>query len=208
MGTSKTIRDERGHVLPALTVGAPFVPIADLPDVPGLYALWAATSQTIESLGLSEVEGQVPLLERPLYVGKAEGSILHRLSKDHFASGDTGHSTVRRTFAALLDLESRPRHSRIAQPSERQLRVLTANFDLVAEADEHLSAWMVRSLVVRAAPTSWVPLKDLERAVGAVLCPPLDQERVPMWSPNPWRDQVAAARERLRGRAREFRDKA
>lgn len=44
-------------------------------------------------------------------------------------------------------------------------------------------------------------LRHLELAVGAILRPPLDQDRPPMWQPNPWRAQVKAARERLRAQA-------
>jgi len=39
---------------------------------------------------------------RPLYVGKAENSLVARDVKTHFGDGRTGQSTVRRSFAALL----------------------------------------------------------------------------------------------------------
>jgi hypothetical protein len=119
-----------------------------------------------------------------------------------FAVGKTGHSTVRRTFAALLDLPVIPRPSRVAHPSRRQLMTMTANYALLAAEDEQLSTWMRENLVVRAVASTWASLTQLERATGAILKPSLDQERVPFWGPNPWRADVAAARERKRNEAR------
>jgi len=40
--------------------------------------------------------------DKPLYVGKAEGSLVARDIRTHFASGRTGSSTLLRSFAALL----------------------------------------------------------------------------------------------------------
>jgi hypothetical protein len=62
---------------------------------------------------------------------------------------------------------------------------------------------MAENLEIRLYPTAYEPLRDLERAVGGKLKPPLDQERSPLWPNNPWREQVAACRERLRLRARQ-----
>jgi hypothetical protein len=89
-----------------------------------------------------------------------------------------------------------------ADQTPKQLQTMTTNFDLSPQDDDTLTRWMAEHIVLRAAPSHWRPLRDLELAVGAVLRPPLDQDRPTMWSPNPWRDQVATARRRLRDRAK------
>jgi hypothetical protein len=75
---------------------------------------------------------------------------------------------------------------------------LTANFAFAPAEDERLTAWMIARLQIRALATKASPLSAVERAVGAALRPPLDQERKPFWMPNPWRVSVASARERIR----------
>jgi hypothetical protein len=171
------------------------------PDSPGIYTIWSADPAGLRDLELENKPGETPLMGRPLYVGKATDSTLVRLDK-HFDPGDTGHSTARRTLASLLDLESRPRRTTIEHPTPKQLQTLVSNFDLTESADGVLSRWMKENLLVCAAASTFTPLRDLERAVGAVLRPPLDQDRPPMWTPNPWRPQVSEARGRLRDRAR------
>src|SRR5439155_13359997 len=102
-----------------------------------------------------------------------------------------------------LDLQSQPRRTSIAHPTAKQLRTMTTNFDLPQEDDDRLTDWLAANIAVRADQSAWQPLVDLERAVGAILRPPLDQGRPPMWEPNPWHAQVMAARRRLQARARE-----
>ncbi len=63
---------------------------------PGLYALHTERSAWKE-LGLQPRDGGLPV-----YVGKAEGTLLERDIGTHFACGETGRSTVRRSLAALL----------------------------------------------------------------------------------------------------------
>lgn len=84
-----------------------------VPDAPGLYAIHAPS----EAWNVLELEQRDAVV--PLYVGKAEESLLDRDLKTHFAIGPsaaakTGSSTVRRSFAALLrqtlDLHARPRN--------------------------------------------------------------------------------------------------
>src|SRR4051794_33457149 len=54
-----------------------------VPDRPGLYALYGTTA-TWRSLGLGS-----PPSRRPLYIGKAEASLVARDLKTHFATGRT-----------------------------------------------------------------------------------------------------------------------
>ncbi len=73
---------------------------AHVPDRPGLYAIY----------GDDEAWSQLAIERRPddlLYVGKAEDSLVSRELRGHFAidltrRAQTGSSTVRRSFAALL----------------------------------------------------------------------------------------------------------
>lgn len=178
--------------------------LADVAFEPGLYALWAATRSTLEDLRLADIPGQRALLDGPLYVGKAEDSLLSRVVGTHFATGRTGHSTVRRTFAALLDLRSCPRPTRIGDPTPKQIQTMTANYGLLDPDEKTLTDWMRFNLTLTTCTPRLESFSELERQVSGVLRPPLDQERTPLWDGNPWRPQVAEARERLRIRAREL----
>lgn len=193
---------ECNRVISQLGDCGPILPPEQLPDDMGLYALWPESERSITELGLEDCLDEAGLTTRPLYVGKAQDSILSRVAGKHLASGDTGHSTLRRTFAALLDLQSQPRRTKILKPTPQQLRTMATNFDLTADDDVRLTGWLAENVVLRAAVSRWAPLRDLELAVGAILRPPLDQDRPPMWAPNPWRPQVTAARRRLQARAR------
>jgi hypothetical protein len=67
-----------------------------VPDRPGLYAIHG-DGYTWTELGLGK-----PPDDRPLYVGKAEDSLVTRDVRTHFGDGRTGQSTVCRSLAALL----------------------------------------------------------------------------------------------------------
>src|SRR5262245_24881024 len=60
-----------------------------VPAEPGLYAIYGS-AETWQQLGLCK-----PPDDRPLYVGKAEDSLVGRDLQMHFADGLTGFSTVR-----------------------------------------------------------------------------------------------------------------
>jgi hypothetical protein len=153
-------------------------------------------------LPLPEFEPHDPLGHRVLYLGKAEDSLVGRLKGTHFMTGESGRSTVRRTFGALLGFKPIPRPSRIMNPDRRQLMTMTANYAFTDEDDSKLTEWMVSHLAIRVFASSHASLGLLERAVGARLRPPLDQEQRPFWEPNPWRIPVAAARKRVRDQLR------
>lgn len=185
----------------ALEVLGCSMPVIDtpcaLPDEPGLYS-FAASMAICKQLGLPDIADQRPLCDGPLYVGKSEDSIRSRVVDTHLAVGETGRSTVRRTLASLLGLPGIPRPTKLKNPTRKQMMQRTANFALGDDDDIWLSEWMAENLEIRGTSSSYRPLRDLERIVGAQLRPPLDQERVPLWSPNPWRAQVAAARDSTR----------
>jgi hypothetical protein len=173
-----------------------------LPSEPGLYTLSTRDAHAIGELGLEDLQPDAPLTRRVLYLGKSESSIADRLSDTHLSTGESGRSTVRRTFGSLLGLRAIPRPSRIVGPTRKQSITATANFAFEPQDDERLTEWMHTNLEIRVFVATWSPLEHLERLVGGVLRPPLDQEKVPFWSPNPWRPLVALARERNRIRLR------
>lgn len=152
-----------------------------MPDVAGLYAVHGDVGVWRE-LGLGD-----PPDDRPLYVGKAEDSLVSRDLRTHFGRRRTGSSTVRRSFAALLrdqlQLSGQPRNA--AKPER------PANYGLDAEGEARLTAWMRDrlSLAVWAKPDD-VRLVDVERALLTTWQPPLNLKDVR----TPWSDQLSAAR--------------
>jgi hypothetical protein len=103
---------------------------------------------------------------RPLYVGKAEDSLIARDLRTHFGSGHTGSSTLRRSFAALLaqhlDLHAHPLNTR---KPERP-----ANYGLSAAEDERLTLWMqsnLRPLNLAGVRTPWRGLVKSARSAMA-----------------------------------------
>lgn len=143
--------------------------IDHVPSKPGLYAVYA-DPKTWQELDLEAREGC------PLYIGKAEQSLRSRDIRTHFATGRTGSSTVRRSFAALLrnplGLRGVPRN--MACPER------PANFGLAAEGDQRLTAWMQERLFLAywVKPDTEVDLNDIETAVIKRLQPPLNLNKV------------------------------
>jgi hypothetical protein len=114
--------------------------IRDAPQVvepvPGLYAIHAPEA-CWDELGLEHRKAT------PLYVGKSESSLVGRDLGQHFAidpsiKTQTGSSTVRRSFAALLR-EPLQLHG---VPRNRDKPAHFSNFGLEPEADQRLTRWM------------------------------------------------------------------
>lgn len=142
----------------------------NVPSVPGLYAVYGAAAAWAD-LGLDESD-----VAPALYVGKAEDSLVTRDVRTHFASGKTGKSTVRRSFAALLrgslGLRGVPRNP--SNPGH------FANFGLSPADDSLLTDWMWARLSLAVWPTSGeLALKGVEREVVQRLDPPLNIEYLP-----------------------------
>lgn len=160
-----------------------------VPSRPGLYAIRGPASAW-EALGLG-----VPPDGRPLYVGKAEDSLVARDVKTHFGTGRTGSSTVRRSVGALLagplDLRAIPRN--LANPGS------FSQFAFQSVGEERLSAWMLANLTLATwAPASPVDLGAMETLVLERLVPPLNLSKVR----TPWKPQVSAARKVMAAQAR------
>lgn len=147
-----------------------------VPACPGLYAIYG-DEQAWRDLQLG------PTPHAPLYVGKAEGSLVARDLNGHFATNPnskprTGSSTVRRSFAALLretlDLHAVPRN--LAKPER------FANYSLADGGDARLNEWMHArlTLAVWPAPAGMpVPLGDVETAVIVRFTPPINLDKNP-----------------------------
>lgn len=160
-----------------------------VPRRPGLYAIYGA-DPAWQALGL----GPSPD-ERPLYVGKAEGSLLGRDLITHFGNGRTGQSTVRRSIAALLrnalDLTAMPRNP--SRPG------YFSNYGLSTQDDRKLTDWMREHLLLATwSPASTVGLRPVEVRIIQVWEPPLNLTDVV----TTWTSQVKAARKAMADEAR------
>lgn len=155
-------------------------------DSLGLYALYASAA-TWRHLGLGK-----PPDDRPLYVGKAEDSLVTRDLRTHFVTGATGRSSPRRSFAALLvdDLALVPMPRRPDNPEPAKW----THYSLEPDGDERLTGWMLKHLKLAAWPSRAVsPLGAMERAVTQHWRPPLNLTSVQQL----WCGQVRAARAAL-----------
>jgi GIY-YIG catalytic domain-containing protein len=164
-----------------------------VPDAAGLYAIYG-DSGVWHTLGLENAPDG-----RPLYVGKSEDSLVLRDLNTHFATGETGWSSPRRSFAALLagalELSAIPR--RAANPEPKKYSC----YALEEPGDESLSSWMHEhlSLAVWASPPG-VDLATVEVSVMRALKPPLNLSGVEQ----PWKKQVKEARKVLASEARRW----
>lgn len=165
-----------------------------LSDSPGLYAIHAA-ADTWAALGLTH------RADVPLYVGKAEASLISRDLKTHFAvdpeaAPKTGSSTVRRSFAALLreplNLQAVPRNK--LRPG------YFANYGLEDDSDRRLTDWMQAHLALASWPRPvgiQCILADLEKAVLRKWDPPINLQNSPTKLP-----RLVAARDVMKNEAR------
>lgn len=196
--TSDARRDELAHfatdAVSALARRAPLDQAArSVPPQPGLYAIYG------DAMAWRELTLGDPPDKRPLYVGKAEDSLVSRDLATHFGIGRTGSSTVRRSFAALLceplQLDARPRNPK--RPER------FANYGLAPEQDEVLTAWMRKKLELAVWPkpaTCELSLAEIEVEVLARLLPPLNLKDVR----TPWAAQVKAARSAMADAAKRW----
>lgn len=166
---------------------------ADVPDLPGLYAIHGDAAIWRE-LGLGD-----PPDDRPLYVGKSESSLAARDIRTHFGDGRTGSSTVRRSFAALL----RERLALSALPRNPQKPERFANYALSPADDAKLTRWMREHLRLAVWPRAGsAPLEQIEREVLRRWLPPLNlKDCATRWQPT-----VKAARAVMAAEAKAWAD--
>jgi hypothetical protein len=162
-----------------------------VPPRPGLYAIYAG-AKVWHALGLGE-----PPDDRPLYVGRAEDSLLSRDIRTHFGNGRTGQSTVRRSVAALLretlDLRGIPRNP--------QKPGYFSNYGLSPENDRKVTKWMLEHLLLGVwAPASITTLRLVEVGVIQRLEPPLNLTG----ATTNWTSQIRVARKAMAEEARRW----
>jgi hypothetical protein len=160
-----------------------------VPGEAGLYAIYGGR-EVWRELGLS-----APPDRRPLYVGKAEDSLVARDLRTHFETGHTGSSTLRRSCAALLaqqlDLHAQPRNPK--RPER------FANYALRVGDDARLTSWMRAKLRLSVWPKHGpIVLAEIEQQILARVLPPLNLTG----ARTPWTDQVKTARRVLADEAR------
>lgn len=181
MASLTAVRDEAREALasPSALAGAE----RTAPARPGLYGIYSDAT-TWNELCLGD-----PPDGRPLYIGKAEDSLLTRDLKTHFGDGRTGQSTVRRSFAALLHdalgLRGIPRNT--AEPG------YFSNYGLSAAHDAALTRWMREHLQLSVWPMPHdceFTLGQVETALFVELLPPLNLKGLV----TSWTAQVKAAR--------------
>jgi hypothetical protein len=162
-----------------------------VPGRPGLYAIYGDAT-TWEELGLGS-----PPDGRPLYLGKAEDSLVTRDLKTHFGDGRTGQSTVRRSFVALL-------HDTLGLrgiPRNPMKPAYFSKYGLSAAHDAELTRWMKEhlKLAVWSKPADCTfTLAEIEVALLLELQPPLNVQSVV----TPWTAHVKAARAVMADEAR------
>lgn len=113
----------------------PFLQIENFSFQPGIYAVFFFGTQ----FPLKEATEYIKI--RPIiYLGKTETSSHDRDLKQHFTSGQTGRSTLRRSLGALLreKLNLRPVPRNISENSER--RFMNYKFD--PDGEIKLTEWM------------------------------------------------------------------
>ena len=134
-----------------------------IPDTPGMYALYG-TVESVRELGIPSRDPELPL-----FVGKADRSSLRVELRDHFTTGKTPWSTVRRSIAALLrdqlKLGVEPYHG---DPLDGRL------FGLEPASDERLTGWMGANLKLALwIKPRGVALRGVDKEVVAAFRPPL-----------------------------------
>ena len=188
------MKDHEG-ALKALSVAKPFVQaLLTCPAKPGLYAFYG-DEECWKALRLTGHD------DRPLYVGKSESSLVSRDLQGHFfaepewggkATSPTGHSTLRRSIAALLEFEAVPRNP--AKPESRYAPM----FGLSPEDDVKLGVWMKSHLQLAVwAPTQPVVLAPVESEVKTAWLTPLNLD-----IETPWQKFVRGERAKLTAQVR------
>lgn len=162
-----------------------------VPNEAGLYAVHG------DLLAVGELAAGAA--DHPLYVGKAERSLVGRDLRTHFATGKTGSSTLRRTLSALLrePLELRAVPRNLARPDG------SANYSLESSGDERLTEWMHARLRLSVwVRPDGVVLDEVETAVLNALRPPLNLAKMGCLGDR----RVKAARAAMAEEARAWRE--
>jgi len=103
----------------------------NIPEEPGLYFIRLSKHSNLHKFG-----NRFTII----YIGKALDNIRHRLLEQHFCTGRTGSSSLRRSLGAILktelSLEAVPRSN-----NEKDKHRFT-NYSFLFDGDEQLTFWM------------------------------------------------------------------
>lgn len=182
------------QVLDGLTAdAAPFRVLKSFSDKPGIYAVYLCGS---EPLRICESLLQPCCL---LYIGKTESSQQERDAEQHFASGKSGGSTLRRSLGALLrtQLKLTPQPRSQSETSEKRF----TNYKFDDAGEDRLTSWMTENLALSFYEYAKPPaeIEKLEAKLIAFAVPPLN---ILSNSRNPHMGSVRAARAECAGMAR------
>lgn len=147
----------------------PFSKIEYFAKQPGIYAIFFYG----DKFPLEEAVEYLKI--RPIiYIGKTESSSYERDFKQHFTSGQTGRSTLRRSFGALLkeQLNLKPIPRNISENSDRRYR----NYKFDSEGEIRLTDWMKSNLGLSFYPMERdiEQIKTLEKELINKLVPVLN----------------------------------
>lgn len=171
-------------LLRALRQNATSIDELDAPARPGVYAYFLTEGAALPRVDAGEA--------RLLYVGMS-GDLAQREFDTHFAAGQTGFSTLRRSFGAILKetlgLQCRPRGTG-ASPSNY------TNYRFDDGGEQRLSEWMRAHVLVATHAVD--PPKPVEDKLIAAGRPPLNLKG---W-PNPHAAAIRALRKQCADEAR------
>jgi hypothetical protein len=175
----------------------PLTEVASYSRRPGIYGFFLLTGRLcIGRETLTTGNGAL------LYIGKTESSQQKRDVGEHLADGQTGRSTLRRSFGSLLreELNLRPQPRSDTEKSTRRF----TNFKFDTAGEERLTAWMKNHLGLGFCelPDLTIPeLKTREKRLIRSAKPPLN---IDSNSESPYLAALKSAREQCAALAREW----
>jgi len=167
-----------------LDAASPISPTTVYSDQPGIY-------------GVFFLGGEFPLREAGVtsgtlvYIGKTESNQRTRDLKQHLADGKTGHSTLRRTVAALLrtDLGLHPRPRSDTEKTDRRF----THFRLDETGERNLTTWMRANLGLAFLPRGG-PIAEIRRTENELIRAAVPVLNLAGNSANPHLERIKAAR--------------
>ncbi|MCW3996670.1 MAG: hypothetical protein NWE98_11060 [Candidatus Bathyarchaeota archaeon] len=138
-----------------------------------------------------------------IYIGKTESSQIDRDIGQHFASGETGRSTLRRSLGALLrvllGLKPEPRNP--TESSDRKYR----NYRFDIEGEKSLTQWMKTNLGLSFYEYDESP-REIERLETELIHLSAPILNLKSNSVNPWKSEVSNSRSKCAQLARKASD--
>jgi hypothetical protein len=164
----------------------PFREIDTFSTLPGIYCVFFFGTEFPLTSAKTAIKNR-----SLIYIGKTESSQIERDLEQHFSSGETGRSTLRRSIGAIirehLDLKPQPRN-----PSERSDRKYR-NYKFEAEGEDRLTDWMKTNLGLSFFEYDMPPsiIEELEVELIRTAVPILNLKNNPS---NRWASEIKALR--------------